>query len=150
MNLTIHFKLEEFTESSTAVRLGIDNDPSPEIIAHLQIVADGLERVRDILGVHDFPIMIDSGYRCPKLNAAIGGAANSAHMTGYAADFICPKWGEPLDIVKKIADSDLKFDQLIQEGKWVHISFDPQMRQQILTAHFIDGKAHYELGITKS
>ncbi len=75
---------------------------------------------------------------------------DSAHVTGNAADFICPAFGVPLDIVKKIAASGVKFDQLIQEGTWVHISFDPAMRQEVLTAHFVDGKATYQSGITES
>ena len=53
----------------------------------------------------------------------------------------------PLAIVHKIqADGTIRFDQLIQEGTWVHISFDPQMRGQALTAHFVNGKATYTQG----
>lgn len=147
MQLTVHFALDEFVRSQTATRLGIDNTPSDEIVSHLQVVAEGLEKVRTILGVFNTPMYIDSGYRCPELNAAVHGARDSAHMAGYAADFICPSYGTPLDIVKTIAKSDLQFDQLIQEGTWVHISFDPRMRGQVLTAHFDGGSVHYTEGV---
>jgi SH3-like domain-containing protein len=91
---------------------------------------------------------IDSGYRSPALNVIIGGVASSAHISGYAADFICPTYGTPLEIVKEIASWDgFDFDQIIQEGTWVHISVAPTMRRQVLTATFTDGVASYQKGI---
>jgi hypothetical protein len=137
MNLSTHFTVEELTFSSTAVRLGIDNTPLPGIYPNLDVLALGLERVRTLLS--DNPLHIDSGYRCRPLNDAVHGAANSAHMTGYAADFVCAAFGLPVDIVETIQASDIQFDQLIQEGTWVHISFDPRMRREVLTAHFVNG-----------
>ncbi len=131
--LTEHFSLDELVFSSTAQRLGIDNTPSLETISHLTILAMGLEKIRAMLG---FPIHIDSGYRCPQLNREINGARNSAHLTGYAADFICPQFGTPVEIVRLVSKSGLIFDQCIQEGTWVHISFDPAARRQLLIAHF--------------
>ena len=145
--LTTHFSLEELTRSDTAVRLGIDNTPSDAILANLNVLAQGLEQVRSLLNIFNRPVIISSGYRCPKLNKALHGASNSAHMNGYAADFICPDFGTPLDIVKRIATSDLQFDQVIQEGTWVHISFDPKMRRDVLTAHFVNGVATYTNGV---
>lgn len=133
MNLSENFTLEELAFSSTAQRLGVDNTPTPEIAAHLTTLAQGLEQVRALLGE---PMHIDSGYRCPALNTAVGGAKQSAHLEGHAADFICPAFGAPLEIVKAIEASDIAFDKCIQEGGWVHISFDPQARRQLLTAHF--------------
>jgi hypothetical protein len=133
MGLTDHFSYEELTASSTAVRLCIDNTPPADLLPHLYILAVGLEQVRSLLG---FPLHIDSGYRCPKLNACVGGAILSAHMEGYAADFTCAAFGDPLSIVKAIEASDIKFDKCIQEGHWVHISFAPTLRHEILTAHF--------------
>jgi Peptidase M15 len=144
MQLTDHFSLEEMTFSSTAVRKSIDNTPSSDVVDHLKVTAAGLEQVRALLGS---PLHIDSGYRSPALNAAVGGVPNSAHLTGYAADFICPAFGTPLEIVKQIqTDGTIDFDQLIQEGTWVHISFDPQMRSEVLTAHFAGGTATYSTG----
>lgn len=145
MNLTEHFSLSELTASATAQRLGIDNHPGLEIISHLTQLAMQLERVRHALG--DKPMIISSGYRCPELNKAVGGARRSAHMEGWAADFTCPDFGSPLEIVRALAATNLPFDKLIQEGRWVHISFKPGARRQVLTAHFNpDGKPTYTAG----
>lgn len=148
MQLSTHFSLEEFTFSPTAVRLGIDNTPPHEIVGRLNEVANRLERVRVLL---NYPMTIDSGYRCPELNAAVHGAHNSAHVDGWAIDFRCSKFGTPLQCVKAIVeDGGIEFDQLIVEGGatgWSHISFAPAMRNQILTAHFHNGKATYSEGI---
>lgn len=141
--LTTHFTSEELCFSSTAVAHGLDNTPTPEVLDHLKVLAEGLEQVRTILGA---PMHIDSGYRCPDLNKLVRGVPTSAHVSGYAADFICPTVGSPLDIVHNLQASPIKFDQVIQEGTWVHISFAPTMRQQVLTAHFNGGKATYTHG----
>jgi hypothetical protein len=144
MQLTAHFTLEELTFSSTAQRLAIDNTPSLETVARLTMLAMGLEKVRALLGA---PMHIDSGYRCPALNKAVGGVAASAHVDGYAADFICPEYGASLQVARAIAGSDIAFDQCIQEGSWVHVSFDPRMRHQALTATFGAGGATYSKGV---
>jgi zinc D-Ala-D-Ala carboxypeptidase len=144
--LSSHFTLDELTFSSTAVLHGIDNSPSPTIAARLFSLAHKLELVRLNLGGH--PLHIDSGYRCPELNQLLRGVPNSAHVDGDAADFICPAFGTPLEIVRYLQTvRTLNFDQLIQEGNWVHISFAPAARGQVLTAHFVDGKAHYTEGV---
>jgi len=135
--LTEHFSLEEMTQSSTAERLQIDNTPPLEVVACLTRCAMGLERVRALL---QQPMHIDSGYRSPALNAHVGGSSKSAHMTGFAADFKCPNFGTPLEVAKAIERSDIPFDQLICEGTWVHIAFDPAMRHQVLTARFHAGQ----------
>lgn len=131
MQLTQHFSLEEMT--ITQVR-GVDNTPPPEIAAHLVLIAAALEKVRTMLG--DKPILVNSGYRSAEVNARVGGVPNSAHLYGYAADFICPSFGKPIDICRMIAWSDptvFSFDQLIEEGTWVHLSVDPKMRREVLT-----------------
>lgn len=149
MSLTLlspNFSLEEMVFSSTAQRLQIPNDPPAEIVEHLRVCATGLEQVRSILGDH--PMHIDSGYRCPALNRAVCGAPSSAHLSGYAADFLCREFGEPIEIVRRLQASPwLTFDQLIQEGTWVHISFDPKCRRQVLTAHFGPNGTHYSAGV---
>ena len=138
--LTEHFTLQEMCFSSTATRLGIDNTPTEEIVVHLRVLARGLERVRALLGR---PMHIDSGYRCDALNTAVKGSKTSAHMRGYAADFVCPRYGDPLRIVHAVAQSGIAFDQCIQEGTWVHVSFDPRLRKEVLTAHFgVDGTTY--------
>lgn len=143
MNLSAHFTLAEAVFSSTAQRLGIDNTPSEQIVQSMMVAASYMESVRVLLRG---PVHVDSWYRCEDLNTEVGGAKDSAHMTGYAIDFICPEFGAPLEIVRAIAASGIQFDQCIQEGTWVHISFDPRSRRQILTAHFGPGGTRYSLG----
>lgn len=131
MQLSEHFSLAEMTASETAARKGIDNTPGPEVLAALKIAAKGMERVRGLLGQ---PIHVNSGYRSPALNRAIGGSKTSAHCLGYAVDFICPGFGSPLEVCKAINTSLIDFDQLIWEaGEWTHISFEPRLRHQVLT-----------------
>lgn len=143
MKLTAHFDLEEFTRSNTATAKGIDNTPPPDVVRRLWSVAGHMEMIRALLGK---PINVHSGYRCAELNKAVGGVANSAHMTGYAVDFTCPEYGSPYKIASDLAGCpSLSFDQLIQEGNWVHISFDPRMRRELLTLQ--DGQ--YKKGILK-
>lgn len=121
MQLTPNFDLSELVASQTAARRGIDNTPTPEIIENLQHLATQLELVRTLLGA---PLHISSGYRCPELNLAIGGARNSQHLAGQAADFTAPKFGTPAEIVDAVRESNIDFDQVILEfDRWVHISF---------------------------
>jgi hypothetical protein len=81
------------------------------------------------------------------LNKAVGGAFNSAHLSGYAVDFVCPDFGTPQKIAKHLADNLESFDQIIFEGTWVHISFAPAERKQLLTAHFGGGRTTYTEGV---
>jgi len=145
MMLTPHFSLAELTFSATAQRRQIDNSPPPSVLRNLNQLAVGLEDVRAALD--GLPIRINSGYRCPALNRIVGGARLSAHLDGWAADFVCPDFGSPLEIVRVLARSDLVFDKLIQEGTWVHISFAPAARRQLLTAHFGVGGTTYTAGV---
>lgn len=128
--LTEHFTLDEFLISERAMREGIGNKPTPEVCANLQRLAEMLERVRTLLG--NVPIRISSGYRSPELNRAVGGAKNSAHMKGLAADFSAPGFGTVLETARRIEASDLEFDKLINErGRWVHLGLaDDNARPQ--------------------
>ena len=130
MMLSEHFSLAEMVVSQTAARKGLDNTPGPGTVENLKALAATLEKVRAILG---HPIHISSGYRSIAVNRAIGGVGTSAHCLGHACDFIAPGFGSPLEVCRAIAASDLKFDQLIEEGTWVHLSVDPRMRRQVLT-----------------
>jgi hypothetical protein len=146
--LQTSFWLSEFIRSDTATRKGIENIPSEDALNNIRIVlAPGMQRVRNVLQV---PVNISSGYRSAALNATVGGAKNSQHLLGQAADFTAPEFGSPLAIVKKLAlyANFLQFDQLIQEGDWVHISFASGVpRLQILTAHFGEGGTTYTEGV---
>lgn len=134
--ITPSFWLSEFLGSETAQRRGIDNTPPPQELANLRtILAPGMQRIREALGA---PISISSGYRSPALNKAIRGAASSQHTQGLAADFTAPSFGRPLAICRRIVElrEAINFDQLIFEGTWVHVSFAPKPRGQVLTAKF--------------
>jgi uncharacterized protein YcbK (DUF882 family) len=138
MKLTQHFSLEEMTKSQTASRKGIDNTAPPEVVENLKALCENvLEKIRIHFGK---PLSINSGYRGPKLNKAIGGAKNSQHMTGQAADI------EMVGMDNKILfcwiKDNLEFDQLILEyykpgipdSGWVHVSWNSQgNRKQVLT-----------------
>jgi len=130
MNLTEHFKINEFEDSDTAKRLKIDNSVPQEFRSNIKKIADLMEEVRSLLGV---PITITSGYRSPKLNRAVGGVQSSEHCSGLACDFIAPKFGKPSDICKAIIDSGIRYGQLIEEGTWVHISVEGRHSMQDLT-----------------
>jgi zinc D-Ala-D-Ala carboxypeptidase len=145
MQLSKHFSLEELIASDIAIRRALDNVPTPEIIENLKLLCVYLERVRELLGT---PIIVRSGYRSPKVNAAVGGSAHSAHMQGLACDFIAPEFGNPHEVAQMIIESDIAFDQVIHEGQWVHFGIGDEMRKQALTAHFNGGKVSYEVGVT--
>lgn len=132
MQLTEHFTLDELTVSETAARKGIDNEPPPAVIERLRFTARGMEHIRLILGV---PVLVLSGYRSPALNAEVGGSKDSQHMAGEACDFSAPRFDTPYGVACAIAASDVRFDQLIWEGGWVHVSFTDARtpRREILT-----------------
>lgn len=144
MNLSPHFSLAELTASDTAVARKIDNTPTPAIAANLTRLAGVLEQVRTLVGA---PIKVSSGYRAPALNKAVGGAANSAHVFGLAAD-ITTSALSPKALARMIDESDIVFDQLIYEGTWVHIGLTTgKPRRQVLTAKFGPGGTTYVSGI---
>jgi zinc D-Ala-D-Ala carboxypeptidase len=135
--LTPHFSLEELQATQ---HREIDNAAPSSLIPILTDTATRMEAVRTLLG--DRVITVSSGYRCPALNTAVGGSPTSAHMSGHAVDFNCYGFGDPLAVCRALAASDIPFDQVIREYTWTHISFDPRMRRQTLTAqrgHYVDG-----------
>ena len=124
--VTMHFTIEELFASATAKAKGIDNTPNMQQMINLvYLAAYVLEPLRMAM---DEPIKIGSGFRCQKLNKAVGGVYNSQHMKGQAAD-ICIDG----DIAKgkrwfNYIKDHLSFDQLIWEHNakgtyWVHVSF---------------------------
>lgn len=135
MQLSRYFTSDELTFSDTAARKGIDNTPPASVMAVLGDTAKAMDEVRELLGK---PIFVLSGYRCKRLNAAVGGVPTSGHLSGHAVDFVCPAFGTVRQVFDAIAKSNIKYDQLILEhpGKssnWVHISFHPQMRMERLS-----------------
>jgi len=124
--LSPHFTLGELTYSDTANAMGIDNTPDADEVEQLAATADLLEKIREACGGN--PVMVSSGYRCPQLNAAVGGATNSAHVWGGAADFTIPAFGSPLDVCHAIEPhlGAWEVDQLIYEISWVHIGRAPE------------------------
>jgi len=120
--VTPHFSLDELIFSNTAIRLDIENIPTPEALANLEILANGLEAVRAKL--YSNPIKVSSGYRCLKLNRALKSRDTSYHVKGLAADFTCPRFGTVPEVMRALADSSIEFDQLILEfDSWIHIGF---------------------------
>src|SRR5215471_9024651 len=114
--LSRHFTLEEMIASETAESRGIDNTPTAEVTDQLKhLCRHTLERTRDLCGDHS--VYVSSGYRCPELNVAVGGASNSAHLYGCAADIVIPEFGDPLTVCRALAPyvDELEIDQLIYE-----------------------------------
>lgn len=139
MNLTQNFTLSELTRSETASRLHINNNPGTIPIQNLQKLCDSI--LQPLRNAYGKPIFVNSGYRSPTLNKAIGGATNSQHMLGQAADITAKNNASMED--KRAANKqlfylilalDLPFDQLINEKNysWIHVSFGPRNRRQIL------------------
>ena len=138
MQLTEHFTLEEFTTSSTAKARGIDNSVSSQrVVDNLRNLCEQvLEPLRSYANQ---PITISSGYRCKALNKVVGGARNSQHMTGEAADIHIPLYDFKDSTGSRLTDIQLArdwmqwltdntdFDQLILETVnrrifWIHVS----------------------------
>lgn len=118
-----YFSIDELTRSSTARRLGIDNTPPPEITQALtSLIENLLDPARRMWGA---PITVNSGYRCPELNRAVGGTPSSQHLRGEAADITAGSPDRNRRLFDAIAASRLDFDQLIDERgySWLHISY---------------------------
>jgi len=152
MQLSQHFNLKEFTKSETATRKRIDNTPNLEHANNLKMVCENiLEPVRKHFGK---PVRINSGYRGPALNKAVGGSAKSQHCNGEAVDFEIDGLPNP-DLAKWVADN-CDFDQIILEfydpkegpnSGWVHASYSKgKNRKQKLTAVTVNGKTVYKPG----
>lgn len=151
MRLSEHFTLAELIHSDTAKARKISNLPTEEHLANLRVAAEGMERVRALLG--GMPIQVTSGYRSAELNAAVKGSKTSDHLEGFSVDFGRPGMTH-YDVVQTImSDAALmeSVDQLIYEkGRWVHISFAPRRKKEVLTAYLkaeTGERIHYMLGL---
>lgn len=130
MKLTNNFTLEELYASNTAKSKGIDNTPPTKVVQYLTALAKNvLQPIRDEWGES---IIVSSAYRCPKLNSAVGGAKNSDHRYGCAAD-IRTKSNTAKDnkrlfnlIIAMKDQGRLKCRQIIDEYgyKWIHVSIN--------------------------
>ena len=142
MQLTPHFSLEELTVTTSS----FDNTPTAQAQAALQHLAEFLEEVRHAV-CGDQPITVNSAYRSPAVNAAVGGVTNSAHVQGHAADTTCAAFSTVYDyavaIQTWVTNNAIAFDQIIfEENIWVHISpqnTDFGQRGEFLT---FDGSAY--------
>lgn len=134
MKLTQNFTLNELIYSATAEANKIDNRPSVPVISNLRALCTNvLQPLRDALGC---PIVITSGFRCAELNKRIGGAANSGHLYGQAADLVVPT--KNLKEVFNYIKINLPYDQLLYEynktDRWIHVSYrtDGKNRKQAI------------------
>lgn len=127
-----YFTIEELCKSDTAERKHIDNTPSEEIKKRLQILIEFLNPLREAWGSG---IRVNSGYRCPELNKAVGGVDTSAHMEGWAVD-IYPVNNKFEEFKQFIIDylKDKNFDQVIIERngcfQWIHLGLWSKGRQR--------------------
>lgn len=146
-HITKNFTTGELTRSRTATKLGMDNSIPDTLMVNARALCNRLEEVRELV---KGPIVISSGFRSPKLNALIGGSRVSAHCHALAADIHTPKMN-CRQLALLIAKSNIKFDQVIYEGSWVHFGLAKprrNSRQQLLTAIFKPGeKTRYVNGI---
>lgn len=156
MNLSKNFTLEEMTDSQTAVRLGYDEQFSPPDNVKENLVSlceNVLEKISDKLEEkfgHHVAFYVSSGWRCDRLNVAVGGSKTSDHPKGKAVDGKV-KVMTVEELYVFIKESGIVFDQLIQEfGRWIHVSYDPfgQNRQQCLRAIKVNGKTKYIKDLT--
>ena len=145
MRFTKNFTLQEMVASQTAANRGIVNIPNKYQIENLQTLCDKvLQPARDFIG----SIFISSGFRCYKLNTAIGGSKSSQHCKGEAADIKCQDNAKLFHHILK----NLDFDQLIWEfgdkrqPQWIHVSYKGlKNRRQVLVAYRDNGRTVYDI-----
>jgi len=136
MNLSPNFTLEEACKSQTAERLGLNNSPDSDALEAMQTLCEKvLEPIRAKFG----PVVVNSMYRAPEVNKAVGSSPGSQHVKGQAADIEVP--GLPNDTLAAWIRDNLKFDQLLREfpkpgvpdSGWVHVSYREPCRGECLT-----------------
>jgi zinc D-Ala-D-Ala carboxypeptidase len=152
MNLSPNFSLHELTKSETALRLDLDNTPDEQATENLRLLCEKvLQPVRDH---YSKGVKVNSAYRSPESNAAVGGSKTSDHCKGMAADIEIPGVANA-ELAQWIMDN-LEYTQLILEfytpgipdSGWVHVSYDPSnLKNQELTATKVAGKTTYLPGL---
>lgn len=124
-----YFTIHELTRSATADRKGIDNTPSQQVIENLTALVDNvLDPLREAWGK---PIHVNSGFRCPELNRAVGGVPSSQHMKGEAADITAGSQALNQKLYILLKNLNLPVDQAINEHDfmWIHVSYGPMHRR---------------------
>ncbi len=124
-----YFTINELTRSTTARLNGIDNTPSQQVINNLTALVDNvLDPLREAWGK---PIHVNSGYRCPALNKAVGGVPASQHMLGEAADITAGSREANRQLYSLMRQLKLPVDQAINEYdfRWIHVSYGPRHRR---------------------
>lgn len=152
MKLTENFSLAEMTKSETALRLDLPNDPEPDHLENMKKLAENvLQPVRDHYGRG---VKVNSAYRHPDVNRAVGGSTTSDHCKGMAADIEIP--GVPNAELAEWIKDNCEFRQLILEfytpgipdSGWVHVSYnEDDNKKQVLTAMKENGKTVYKAGL---
>ena len=147
--LSKHVSMKEGVYSTTAKRLGLNNTPTDEHIANMELIC---EKVFEPLRVHvNGPIKINSFYRGPELNKAIGGSSKSQHCNGQAID-IDDTFGHATNAeMYNFIKENLNFDQMIWEfgtdknPNWVHVSYvsEDKNRNRCLKAYKENNKTKY-------
>lgn len=154
-----YFTIAEMCASTTATAMHINNTPTSSTRGRImQTINNLLDPIRAFYGL---PIKINSGYRSRELNAALGGASNSSHMYGYAADIV-PANGDMKTLQKAVLAwaKVHNFDQVIIEqpdskgiASWIHVGwkrgYDNSQRRQYLTARKVNGKWTYTTFVNK-
>lgn len=131
--LNRYFSVAEFTRSSTAERLGIDNTPSEYVLANLSILANSvLLKPRMQMGI---PFRITSGYRCERLNIVVGGVSNSYHLDGRACDIVFDNMDDMRKAAKLIAVQPLCDLVLLEKpdskNPWLHVQWSYTPRHKV-------------------
>jgi zinc D-Ala-D-Ala carboxypeptidase len=152
MKLSENFTLSEMTKSETALRHGLPNDPEPDHLENMKKLAEHvLQPVRDHYGRG---VKVNSAYRHPDVNRAVGGSTTSDHCKGMAADIEIP--GVPNAELAEWIRDNCEFRQLILEfytpgipdSGWVHVSYnEADNKKQVLTAMKENGKTVYKPGL---
>lgn len=127
-----YFTISELCKSSVAEEKNINNSPDQKITKNLELLINNiLDPLRDMYGK---PIIVNSGYRSPELNKAVGGVETSQHVQGLAADITGGSQRENKFLFNAIIGLELPFDQVIDEKNysWIHVSYSEHPRNQIL------------------
>jgi hypothetical protein len=147
VNLSPNLTLDEYAASQTAARRGMDNSVPPGLLENARAYAEMcFEGVRAAWG--GSPRKLNSGYRCPALNAAVGGSKTSQHMAANAGDYAIRPGENIYALFLALLESDLVWDQLILEGfsakgpsaGWIHVSLDTLKARGDLNSGFAPDK----------